>query len=196
MKRYIFDTVLLTTVVAGAVSTCMSLDRIEHKVEVYRIENIQLKSEILELQKEIERTPIEILYRTKDTLTISKKERDCLIKNIYHEAGVEDHAGKIAVAQVTLNRVNNGRWGSDFCRVVYARSQFSWTRDRRKVSERPRGPLWEASIVAADSFLKGERVHKLERSTHYHTDYIKAPNWAKADLQVNKIGQHIFYAMN
>mgnify|MGYP003343214093 FL=1 len=61
----------------------------------------------------------------------------CLTKNIYHEAGFEPFEGKVAVAQVTLNRVADGKFGRDVCDVVYSKNviyqkvicQFSWTCD-------------------------------------------------------------------
>src|SRR5690606_39623061 len=43
----------------------------------------------------------------------SLEDLHCLAKNIFHEAGVESEKGKLAVAQVTLNRVDAGRWRSE-----------------------------------------------------------------------------------
>lgn len=173
-------------------ATIIKLDQISDQVEVYQVEVADLKGQILELQQEVQRLEPAVLYLSRDVLKISVRERDCLTKNIFYEAGVEDHAGKIAVAQVTLNRLRDGRWGNDICKVVYAKAQFSWT---AKPVKAPHGPLWQASIQAADKFIQGERVKRLERSTHYHADYVK-PRWANPDRQVHQVGQHVFYAMN
>ena len=62
------------------------------------------------------------------------KQLDCLTKNIYWEAASEPFEGKVAVAQVTMNRVKNGRFGDGVCGVVYQKNviyqkvicQFSW----------------------------------------------------------------------
>ena len=43
----------------------------------------------------------------------------CLAKNIYFEAGIDNKAGMYAVADVTLNRVNDLRWAHTVCGVVY-----------------------------------------------------------------------------
>ncbi len=43
---------------------------------------------------------------------------DCMAKNIYFEAAVESTAGKMAVAHVTLNRVNSKRFPTTVCGVV------------------------------------------------------------------------------
>ena len=47
------------------------------------------------------------------------KQLDCLTRNIYWEAASEPFEGKVAVAQVTLNRVESGRFAPTVCGVVY-----------------------------------------------------------------------------
>lgn len=131
--------------------------------------------------------------KSKKTLVLSEKEKHCLVRNIYYEAGVEDMMGKIAVAQVTVNRLKSGRWGNDLCAVVYARKQFSWTLEKAKLQGSPKGQLWEISMKAKEMFLEGHRVPELKDSMFYHADYIKHPKWSKKMKQVKKIGQHIFY---
>ena len=46
---------------------------------------------------------------SKDVISIRDRERqlDCLAKNIYHEAAGEPFEGKVAVAQVTMNRAES-----------------------------------------------------------------------------------------
>ena len=146
-----------------------------------------------QLNRRVERVEQVVLVKTKQQVALTAKELDCLAKNIYHEAGVEDRAGKIAVAQVTLNRLKEGRWGNNVCSVVYAKAQFSWTLDKKKRNQVPQGLLWEQSRAVALEFQRGIRVKGLEDSTHYHADYIRDPNWAKAKQVAKQIGQHIFY---
>jgi len=58
----------------------------------------------------------------------------CLTQNIYWEAASEPFEGKVAVAQVTLNRANSSQFPNDICAVVYQKNviyskvvcQFSW----------------------------------------------------------------------
>lgn len=135
------------------------------------------------------------LYQINNTIKLSKNDYDCLARNIYFESGVESIEGKIAVAQVTFNRLNTGRWGNTVCKVVYAKSQFSWTLDKRKLAEKPKGPLWDESLKAANKYLNGARIVTLDASTHYHADWISAPKWTQVKNPVDKIGQHIFYTM-
>jgi spore germination cell wall hydrolase CwlJ-like protein len=127
-------------------------------------------------------------------MTYTKAEFDCLAKNIYHEAGIESTQGKFAVAQVTLNRLREGRWGKDICKVVYAKAQFSWTLYAKKRNEVPKGPLWEQSKAVATAVLDhGMRVPSLQDSTYYHADYIRPPLWTKTVAKIQQVGQHIFY---
>ena len=135
-----------------------------------------------------------LFYTSSERVRLTAKEKDCLVKNIYHEAGVESLAGRIAVAQITWNRVKDGQWGKDVCKVVYAKAQFSWTLDKRKRSAEPKGPLWEASKEAAEEFINGTRINRLDRSLHYHADYVN-PKWADQDRMIKQIGTHIFYAL-
>jgi spore germination cell wall hydrolase CwlJ-like protein len=134
-------------------------------------------------------------YYVSNTIKLSNHEYECLVRNIYFESGVESIEGKIAVAQVTFNRLNTGRWGNTVCKVVYAKSQFSWTKNQKKLTEKPSGKLWDQSIYAADKFLAGTRIVTLSNSTHYHADWIDVPRWAIVKDPVDRIGQHIFYTM-
>lgn len=133
------------------------------------------------------------LIHTNERLKYTKADAECLAKNIYHEAGVEPIEGKFAVAQVTLNRLKEGRWGRSICDVVYAKAQFSWTLYKKKRYEQPKGPLWEESQQVARFVLdRGVRVPSLAQSTYYHADYVK-PVWVKSVAKIQQIGQHIFY---
>lgn len=130
------------------------------------------------------------LYRKPMKIQLSASEFQCLAKNIFYEAGIENRAGKIAVAQVTWNRVQNGTWGKTVCKVVYAPRQFSWTHQNKPA---PHGPLWRQSQQAARDFLGGVRVTGLDHSKYYHAIWISAPSWTQPMQFTTVIGQHIFY---
>ena len=53
---------------------------------------------------------------------LSDKDVECMARNIFYEAGGESREGKIAVAQVTLNRAQDPRFGRTVCEVVSART--------------------------------------------------------------------------
>lgn len=123
----------------------------------------------------------------------TKRDFDCLARNIYYEAGVEDRLGKVAVAQVTLNRVKTGYWGRNICKVVYSPAQFSWTKVKRRAWMPNIGPSWEESKqVAAEVLDQGLRIRTLKTSLFYHADYVN-PNWRDNSKRVTKVGRHIFY---
>ena len=134
-----------------------------------------------------------ILKRVDKRLQLSKADFDCLAKNVYHEAGIESKEGKIAVAQVTMNRVNDKRWGNTVCKTVYSKAQFSWTLKKKNLKNQPKGELWERSLKATTQYVNGYRVRGLENSMFYHTDYIKEPYWVEKDNTIMTVGQHIFY---
>lgn len=147
----------------------------------------EIRGQVAELKQEI------VLYKSNETVKFTKAEQQCLAKNIFYEAGIESHAGKIAVAQVTNNRLKTGRWGKDICKVVYSKAQFSWTLEKKKKFATPKGKLWTESQQAAADFQQGIRVRDLEKSKFYHTSYIRTPKWADKNKKVHEVGQHIFY---
>ena len=131
------------------------------------------------------------IIQTNDTVKYTKHDVECLTKNIYYEAGIEDSAGKYAVANITINRLKTGKWGDTICKVVYAPKQFSWTLKRKL--EKPNPQVWAESEQIARASLKGARVRGLSKSLFYHATYIKDPHWVDSKHEVGQIGNHIFY---
>jgi len=87
------------------------------------------------------------------TVKATNAELLCLAKNIYYEARGEPTRGKIAVAQVTLNRVTHRtEFQSSICQVVYAKHQFSWTMEQHR---EPRGPAWHEAQELAKAVIIG-----------------------------------------
>jgi len=132
-----------------------------------------------------------VIFYSISTESVSKKEFDCLVKNIYHEAQVTLAAG-LSVAQITFNRLKTGKWGKSVCSVVYAPNQFSWTltsADRLK-KEKVR---WENAVKAAKLFLSGKRIKGLEQSLYYHSTRLRNVSWSKKLKTAHVIGGHVFY---
>lgn len=133
------------------------------------------------------------------TAEMRERQLDCLARNIYHEAGGEPFEGKVAVAQVTVNRAASGQFPSDICRVVYQKNiiydkivcQFSWYCENPG-SLKPRNrQVYEDSMIAAKKvLLEGFRLPSLEEALYFHADYVN-PKWNRE--KVAKIGRHIFY---
>lgn len=137
-------------------------------------------------------------------ITAAERERqlDCLTRNIYFEAGTEPFEGKVAVAQVTLNRANSHRYPNDICKVVFQKNifyekvvcQFSWYCEKgNKVVEVKNTNYKESEIVARKVLLEEFRLPSLTGAFYYHADYVQ-PNWNLP--KITKIGRHIFYGEN
>jgi spore germination cell wall hydrolase CwlJ-like protein len=138
---------------------------------------------------------------SKDIVSIRDRERqlDCLAKNIYHEAASEPFEGKVAVAQVTMNRAESGKFPSDICGVVYQKNvvyekvicQFSWyCENGGKPVIRSREMYNESYAVAKKVLLENFRLDVMKDALYYHADYVN-PRWGKQEI--GKIGRHIFY---
>lgn len=126
------------------------------------------------------------------TANENPEEIKCLADNIYFEAGIESDAGKIAVANVTMNRVRSNHFPDSICEVVWEPKQFSWTHDGK--SDKPGdNVLYSEVYEIARAVYNGNVMDITEGSTFYHADYIKAPSWTKKMQKVGKIDQHIFY---
>ena len=140
-------------------------------------------------------------YTSQDVMTIATRERqlDCLAINIYREAGYEPFEGKVAVAQVTMNRVAKGTFGKDVCGVVYQKNvimekvvcQFSWACDQvhrnRPINKEAYN---ESMAVAKKVLLENFRLDVLKDALYYHAAYVN-PRWPLE--KIGQIGQHIFY---
>lgn len=144
-----------------------------------------------EFRMDILEEKIDDIIQVKEHIKYTKNDIECLTRNIYYEAGVESRVGKYAVAHVTVNRLKTGYWGDSICKVVYARSQFSWT--LAKKLPRPNSQLWAESEDVARKVLAGHRVRGLTRSLYYHAIYIRDPNWVDPKHEAGQIGNHVFY---
>ena len=134
------------------------------------------------------------------TTATRERQLNCLAKNIYHEAGYESFEGKVAVAQVTLNRAASGQFPNDICGVVYQKSviyskvicQFSWYCEQPGKMRPVNSEAYNESMaVAKKVLLENFRLDGLKTALYYHADYIN-PGWGKE--KVAKIGRHIFYS--
>ena len=126
-----------------------------------------------------------------------EREIECLARNIYHEAGSEPFEGKVAVAQVTVNRAEDDRYPDTICNVVHQKTsianrivcQFSWVCNKRN-SKINSENYEEAREVAELVLLEGMRLAKLKDALYFHATHVN-PKWGK--IKVARIGNHIFY---
>lgn len=130
------------------------------------------------------------------------KQLSCLTRNIYWEAANEPFEGKVAVAQVTLNRLESGKFANTVCGVVQQKTvvyqkvicQFSWYCDSAVKTRAVHPELWkEAEAVAKKVLFENFRLPSMQDAMYYHADYVN-PRWGKP--KIAKIGRHIFYSEN
>ena len=123
---------------------------------------------------------------------VSGSDLLCLALNVYHEARNQSLEGQLAVAYVTLNRVQAKR-SPTVCDVVFRDGYFSWTKDRQKVNGWPTDKIaWETAQHVARAALADPAADPVKGSTYFHTASV-APDWAPSMVRVARIGDHIFY---
>jgi spore germination cell wall hydrolase CwlJ-like protein len=150
--------------------------------------------------------------------SIDINQSHCLATNIYHEARGESYAGKVAVANVTMNRVLSPKFPGTICDVVYQshtrenwkgeevpkrnKCQFSWYCDGKSddiVLVTAKGKVikermlaWEMSQLVANQSVRGNLIDITDGSTHYFNSELADPYWASAYKQVVQIDSHSF----
>jgi N-acetylmuramoyl-L-alanine amidase len=142
----------------------------------------------------------------------AQRQVSCLASNIYFEARSEPKTGQIAVAFVTLNRVDSPNFPDTICDVVKQKSRVTSIGDRKIVCQfswycesKPKWQYYnmlltnnttlkynEVLEVAIYVYANRERIYDpTNGSLFYHADYVR-PNWRNFEKQV-VIGRHIFY---
>lgn len=160
------------------------------KLSAYEQQNTMLTTQVDLMSREME-----FLRLSYDEKQRVMREVECLARNIYFEAGSEPRNGKIAVAEVTMNRVQSSQFPKTVCGVVYQRTsktcQFSWVCKKNKVVRSKE--MWLESLRIAENILISKRRYGIIGGAQYfHADYVN-PSWADEKQLVIKIGRHIFY---
>lgn len=124
---------------------------------------------------------------------VPEREIKCLADNIYFEAKNEPLEGQLAVAKVTLNRVDHPHYPKTVCGVVWQHAQFSWTKDGK--SDIP-----DSKLIYSEIYSLAEEILLYDMGTdiissdalYFHAVYIK-PKWARKMRNPKRIGNHVFY---
>jgi spore germination cell wall hydrolase CwlJ-like protein len=140
-----------------------------------------------------------VMNNTSVTAEVRNKQLECLARNIYYEAGNQPFEGKVAVAQVTINRAESGQFPKDICQVVYQKNvvyervlcQFSWYCETATMM-RPKNTavFKESELVARQVLLEGFRLPSLKNALYFHATHIN-PKWNREKVAV--IAGHVFY---
>ena len=144
-------------------------------------------------QRTLAITKNDVKYAGQPVSHIDTKDVRCLAYSIFREAGNQKEYDQYAVGQVHMNRLKEGSWGKTMCKVVFAKAQFSWTLESKKV-------IWSKKqedhfmFIAESLMIDGYHVKRLasDKILHYHATYVK-PKWAKQGQLVASAGEHLFY---
>jgi spore germination cell wall hydrolase CwlJ-like protein len=128
---------------------------------------------------------------------VSKNDLECLALNVYHEARSEPQEGQLAVAAVTLNRVESESFPNSVCAVVKQggerlhRCQFSWWCDGK--SDKPSDEqAWDTALRLSRLSLLGLAPDPTKGALYYHATYV-TPRWSRSFERTARIGAHLFY---
>lgn len=132
-------------------------------------------------------------------------DMDVLARTIFGEARGELYGGKVAVANVVMNRVaadlwfdrKPDWWGEGVAGVCLAPSQFScWNEgdpNRTRVQDAGvEDPSFGECMTVAARALAGTLPDVTLGATHYHTSDVQ-PSWARGHVPVIRVGRHVFY---
>jgi len=141
---------------------------------------------------------------------IDEVELTWLAKNVYFEARNQGVAGQLAVAMVTLNRVEDWRFPNTIEGVVTQsltraswrtgeqvpirnKCQFSWYCDGKADTIND----WKTfgkikNLLLTYMSSRSIIIDITEGATHYHADYVM-PDWAVTKTKTIEIADHIFY---
>lgn len=114
---------------------------------------------------------------------------------VWREGRGESQLGKVLIAQVVENRVNDSRWPDTYVGVITQPLQFSsFNRNDPNSVKFPRenDSEWLECVNAADTVLRS--VQSFTTANHYHTKNIM-PSWADPKKITNKEGNHVFYRL-
>lgn len=137
-------------------------------------------------------TSLPALVQQIDTRRPLSEEMKCLAGAVYFESRGEPLAGQLAVAQVIINRTEDGRFPRSYCGVVAQPGQFSFIRNGRMPHIREHSAAWARARAIAEIAHKGLWQSEADDAVFFHARYVK-PGWSQRKQRLAQISTHIFY---
>jgi hypothetical protein len=119
-------------------------------------------------------------------------ELQCLAGAVYFEARGEALSGQLAVAQVIINRTEDGRFPASYCGVVQQAGQFSFVKNGRIPHIRTNSAAWNKARAIAQIAHNGMWQSEAEGAVFFHARYVR-PQWSQRKQRLAQIDTHIFY---
>ncbi len=120
------------------------------------------------------------------------REMECLAGAIYFESRGEPLEGQLAVGQVIVNRADSNAFPSDYCGVVFQKSQFSFVRGGAMPHIKRSSLAWSRAKAIARIAHEGLWDSKAGDSLYFHANYVR-PSWSRTKIARATIDTHIFY---
>ena len=121
-------------------------------------------------------------------MKISASDLLWMARTIYFEANVEPYAGKVAVANVILNRVEKGYADGTIYGVIFQKNAFSVTRNSKFKTFAPNDSAYRAAIEA----LQGRR--EVPKNCYWFVSTSVKSCWAIKNCKLyTTIGTHKFF---
>ena len=127
-----------------------------------------------------------------DTAEPMDEQLRCLAVAVYFEARGEPLAGQLAVAQVIINRTEDGRFARSYFGVVAQPGQFSFMRGSRMPQVREGSPAWTRAVAVAQIAHRGLWESEAGNAVFFHARYVN-PGWSQTKTRLAQIDTHIFY---
>ena len=127
-----------------------------------------------------------------DTTAPLSADLRCLAGAVYFEARGEALAGQLAVAQVIVNRTEDGRFPRSYCGVVRQKGQFSFMRGWNMPKIREGSAAWDRAVAVAQIAHQGLWQSEAGDAVFFHARYVK-PGWSRTKTRLAQIDTHIFY---
>ncbi len=119
-------------------------------------------------------------------------EMECLAGAIYFESRGEPLAGQLAVGKVIVNRSESGVFPSDYCGVVFQRSQFSFIRGGAMPRIDRHSMAWQHASAIARIAHEGLWDSQAGDALYFHARSVH-PSWSRTKIARATISSHVFY---
>jgi spore germination cell wall hydrolase CwlJ-like protein len=153
------------------------------------------EEELLKLQAE-ERAKKETEIKRQDSVSYSQEELRLLACLVHSEAGTQSYEGKLAVANVVLNRVKSSKYGGSIKSVIYQPGQFSVAKSGSLAKQLSNYDNYSSrsqqlSIKAAKAALEGS--NNIGSRLYFHSYKAAVRKGYDKKKTSVKLGDHLFW---
>jgi spore germination cell wall hydrolase CwlJ-like protein len=153
------------------------------------------EEELLKLQAE-ERAKKETEIKKQDSVSYSREDLKLLACLVHSEAGTQSYEGKLAVANVVLNRVKSSKYGGSIKSVIYQPGQFSVANSGSLAKQLSNYDNYNSnsqqlSVKAAKAALEG--ANNIGSRLYFHSYKAAVRKGYDKKKTSVKLGDHLFW---